>query len=155
MRSGPEALTRNFYAWENRGRGWQQWPRPVALQPPVRPFFGHFIVPYAAAKDDGRRETLLSRFVDSFSAREQQPQVPALLEELFAEPDPVFVAEKDDITELTVALPEGTRTDNDAASAFLLSLDSCRDPVSFEVIGSAERIAMQLAAHTDDAPHVT
>lgn len=155
MVSGPEALTRNFFAWENRGRGWQQWPRSIALEPPFRPFFGHFIVPSGAPRDDGRRETMLSRFVDSFTARDQQAQVPALPEELFAEPDPVFVAENDDLTELAIALPEGTRVDHDAASAFLLSLGSCHDPVSFEIRGTAERIAMQFGVRTDDAPHVT
>ena len=28
------ALTRDFYAWEQRGRGWQVWPEPVELEPP-------------------------------------------------------------------------------------------------------------------------
>ncbi len=155
MPSGPEALTRNFYAWENRGRGWSQWPHAVALEPPFRPFFGHFIMPSNPPQDDGRRETMFSRFAGSFGARQQPAQPLALPEELFAEPDPVYVAENDDLTELAIALPEGTRVDHEAASAFLLSLGSCRDPASFEITGTAERIAMQFAARSDDAPHVT
>jgi hypothetical protein len=36
--SPAEQLTAAFYEWEIRGRGWQVWPYPVALEPPFRPF---------------------------------------------------------------------------------------------------------------------
>jgi hypothetical protein len=29
-----QRLTRQFYAWESRGRGWQVWPYAVDLEPP-------------------------------------------------------------------------------------------------------------------------
>ena len=31
------ALTEGFYAWEVRGRGWDVYDFPVALEPPFRP----------------------------------------------------------------------------------------------------------------------
>ena len=63
--SAGEALTRQFYDWEMRGRGWQVSCRPVALEPPFRPFFGHFVHgPPGAVIDDGRKPTALSSFFD-------------------------------------------------------------------------------------------
>ena len=38
-----ERLTAQFYDWERRGRGWQLWSYPVELEPPFRPFFGHYV----------------------------------------------------------------------------------------------------------------
>src|SRR5579859_4886815 len=64
-----EDLTRNFYDWERRGRGYLQWPRPVRLEPPYRPFLGHFVMPVSAPRDDGRQPTLLSRLTDWFAGR--------------------------------------------------------------------------------------
>jgi hypothetical protein len=150
-----EELTRNFYAWERRGRGWLQSPRPVSLEPPFRPFFGHFILPKAPQQDDGRRDTLLSRFAGLFTPESPERVPPQIPEELFAEPEPTFVADREDIVELAIALPEGTRIDHDAAEGFLLSLGACRNPVAFEVMATGERIVMQFAARESDAAHAT
>jgi len=38
-----EVLTEQFYAWEKRGRGWRVGDYPVALEPPFRPFYGHYV----------------------------------------------------------------------------------------------------------------
>src|SRR5437899_1223778 len=59
--SSAEALTRQFYEWERRGRGWQVFNQPVALEPLFRPFFGHFVSANPGAiADDGRKPTFLS-----------------------------------------------------------------------------------------------
>src|ERR1700743_2224303 len=51
-------LTRQFYEWEQRGRGHTLVDFTAELEPPFIPFFGHFIdMPYI---DDGRRHTLFS-----------------------------------------------------------------------------------------------
>jgi hypothetical protein len=148
-----EELTRRFYEWERRGRGWLQWPRPVALEPPFRPFYGHFILPPTAPKDDGRRETVVSRFFGSLVPKSAPTTAPQLPEGLFDEPDPEFAA-PEDYAELAIALPEGTRVDHDAAEGLLLALGASQHPVAFEIIGTSERIVMQLAAAEDEAPHV-
>jgi len=59
-----EALTRQFYEWEMRGRGWLVLDYPVTLEPPFRRFLGHFVPAALSAADDGRRETGLSSFFD-------------------------------------------------------------------------------------------
>jgi hypothetical protein len=149
-----EELTRAFYAWEKRGRGWLQWPQTVALEPPFRPFYGHFILPREAGPDSGRRETLLSRFTETISPSPKAPR-PTVPEELFAEPEPQFTREREGVVELAIALPEGTRVDHDAAESFLGALRGFRSPIAFEIFGTAERIRMQFAARESDAPHVT
>jgi Type IV secretion-system coupling protein DNA-binding domain len=148
-----EELTRRFYEWERRGRGWTQWPRPVALEPPFRPFHGHFTLPPMTSKDDGRRETAVSRFLGSLVPKSAPPPSPQLPEGLFDEPDPEFV-EPEEYAELAIALPEGTRVDHDAAEGLLIALGALQHPLAFEVIGTSERIVMQIAAAEDEAPHV-
>src|SRR5207248_1645965 len=148
-----EELTRRFHEWERRGRGWLQWPRPVALEPPFRPFYGHFILSPATPKDDGRRETVVSRFLGSLVPKSVPTPAPQLPEGLFEEPDPEYV-ERQDYAELAIALPEGTRIDHDAAEGLLVALGASRHPIAFEIIGTSERITMQLAAAEDEAPHV-
>ena len=46
------SLTEQFYRWELRGRGWFMWPEVVQLEPPFRPFEGHYL-PSSAYVDDG------------------------------------------------------------------------------------------------------
>jgi len=63
-----EALTDQFYRWELRGRGWQHYDAPVSIEPPFRPFFGHFVAQNGSRpSDDGRHETIGSRLFGSVS----------------------------------------------------------------------------------------
>jgi hypothetical protein len=39
------ALKEQFYTWERRGRGWGVAPYPTVLEPPFRPFVGHYMTP--------------------------------------------------------------------------------------------------------------
>lgn len=61
-------LTEDFYAWEERGRGWKLHPYPIDLEPPFRPFVFHAVTPNRV-EDDARRPTFLSRLADSFLER--------------------------------------------------------------------------------------
>lgn len=56
-----EVLTKQFYDWELRGRGWQVWESPVEPEPPFRPFTGHHL-PRDFFHDDGQLESPLSRW---------------------------------------------------------------------------------------------
>src|SRR5260221_13558456 len=60
----PEVLlTRQFYEWEARGCGWWLWNYPVEIEPPFRPFFGHYLLP-GPVYDDARKPTFLSSLAD-------------------------------------------------------------------------------------------
>src|SRR5947199_8432575 len=105
-----ERLTRQFYEWEARGRGWQLWPYAVELEPPFRPFIYHY-VPQGSPVDDGRRPTLLGSLAEGvqglFTSRKQAPAT--AIEEYLQEEEPlpeVFV-EQGQVAEFSVALPKG------------------------------------------------
>src|SRR6266496_4636392 len=100
--SATELLTRQFYDWEQRGRGWCVWPQPVDIEPPFRPFLGHFLPPRAAV-DDGQFETPLSRFASLFLPRAPSP--PPVIEQVEAEPEPQFNDSRNDLIELQTLLP--------------------------------------------------
>src|SRR5258706_1785757 len=105
-----EELTRRFYEWETRGRGALQWPTCIRLEPPFRPFQGHFIASRPAVEDDGRRHGVLSWLGIQLT---RPIGVPALAphEELpkEAEPEPEEDKGGEEIVEFALALTEGTR----------------------------------------------
>jgi excisionase family DNA binding protein len=147
--SGIEALTRQFYAWERRGRGWQVFDQPVALEPPFRPFYGHFIPGTPVAPDDGRRPTFLSNLVGGFpKARPPAPE--ALTSPGEVEPSPLYIEDRTLLVEVQAVLPPDTKITKDAAGQFLMSLGDVSRPASFEIIGTDEAILVQLAAAPGD-----
>src|SRR5438093_1423853 len=87
-----ELLTEQFYAWERRGRGWQVWPYPVPLEPPFRPFLGHYLPFALRSVDDARKPTLLStlteRLLGRAAPRRSSSEDQTALDEMLAEPEP-------------------------------------------------------------------
>ena len=148
--SSGEALTRQFYEWEMRGRGWQVWDRPVALEPPFRPFFGHFVpgTPGAVA-DDGRKPTFLSNLVDGFSKRRGYAGGLSPLRTT-VEPAPTYMEDRTALVEVQAVLPPETKITKDAAGQFLMSLGDVSRPASFEIIGTSDSILVQLASAPRD-----
>lgn len=151
-----EQLTRQFYAWEQRGRGWAVWPYPVALEPPFRPFWSHSISQPEQPFDDGRRPTFLSSLVDRLKGRPTPPRQlapePEEEEELEAEPDAWCSLGR--MVEIQVALPPLVAVSREMAEQLLLSLSRLARAVSFEVVGIAEAITLQLTCSDLDAPQV-
>lgn len=153
--SPQERLTRQFYVWEQRGRGWQVWPYPVTLEPPFRPFLFHFLPPRQQPVDDGKRHTFLSALVDRFKGTRTQAQ-PLPPWDYLPDDDEIIEAEaeawsdEDKLIEIHVALPPKVTIAKETAEHFLLSLSYCEKPVSFEVIGTCESIIIQLACFEQD-----
>jgi hypothetical protein len=142
-----EELTRRFYEWETRGRGALQWPRCIRLEPPFRPFQGHFISSRPPVEDDGKRHgvfswlgTQLTRPIGA-PAPQPEPEVP---EE--AEPEPEEDDGGQEIVEFALALKEGMRVDREGAEAFLLALRACREMIALEIVATSEQIVVQWAA---------
>ena len=148
--STPEALTREFYEWERRGRGWQVWHQPVAIEPPFRPFFGHFTsgAP-GAVVDDGRRPTFLTQLVDGFW-KARKPLAEAITPYEKVEPSPLFIEEQVSLVEMQAVLPPETKITKDAAGQFLMSLGDVSRPASFEIVGTSDSILVQLASAPRD-----
>jgi hypothetical protein len=139
-----ELLTRQFHEWEERGRGWLSAELPVALEPPFRPFGRHH-VPFVPRPDDGRRPSLFSRLAEAFSERSPVTQLPVP-----EEPAPRPLARDSEVRVFSLAIPREEKTGADATGAFLLSLRGTRYPTSFEVIGTEEGVALQIAVREED-----
>jgi hypothetical protein len=140
-----ETITEQFYAWEIRGRGWSAWPYRVALEPPFRPFHGFVLPKYA---DDGRRHTFLSFLADRLFGKDEPTDEPILLPE---EEDPLPQKGGEPLVELLLAVPPGTSVGHSAAEGLLIALRSCRWPFSFEIVGRAGEIMVQIACRKPDA----
>jgi hypothetical protein len=136
----PERLTAQFYAWELRGRGWQEFPRPVVLEPPFRPFPGYFLPPL---EDDGHRPSFLSRIL-------APPRPPEDLSE-FEEPDPEAFDSDEPLIECLVSLPSGEAVSPASAERFLLALSGAELPLAFEVVGLPEELRVQFVSRRPDA----
>src|ERR1044072_605504 len=67
--------TYQFYTWEYRGRGIHVSDSAVHLEPPFIPFFRHRGNPQYV--DDGKRHTVLSRIVESFTGLSPLPVLEA------------------------------------------------------------------------------
>jgi hypothetical protein len=135
-----ERLTEQFYAWELRGRGWQVFAYPVALEPPYVPFPGYFLPPI---KDDGHRPSFLSRIVAPPRPVEVTPEIEEPEVESFATDEPLI--------ECVVSLPREEAVKPESAERFLLALSGAELPLAFEVVGLPDQIRVQLVSRAPDA----
>lgn len=149
------ALTEQFYRWELRGRGWTHYDAPVSIEPPFRPFFGHFVSGRSEQQDDGKRATIGSRIFEGvnrfLSPASTTPEVESGEDD---EPGPFF-EQRGDLVELQLNLPELRSLNQEGMEAWLLSLSSCREPVAFELIGTASEIVAQFTTSEADAELVS
>lgn len=138
-----EQLSKQFYEWESRGRGWQVFAEPVQPEPPFRPFNGYRL---AEVVDDGRRPTVFSSLFRKFT----QPQPEPVVEEAEEEPEPIPLT-RDVLTEFQASLPADLDVSRESFDQFLRNLDLSREPLAFELIGTHQRVYAQFAACADDA----
>ena len=148
------ALTEHFYLWELRGRGWGVWPTTVRLEPPFRPFVGHFL-PRQLSEDDGRVESIGSRLAGKLGLLlgfgSPDSAAPPSPEEVL-EPDAICAPPiLDDLVELQIALPPDYSPQASVFEQFLFSVGYASAPIAFEVIGWQEELVVQIAAHGGDA----
>jgi Type IV secretion-system coupling protein DNA-binding domain len=136
----PERLTEQFYTWELRGRGWQEFARPVVLEPPFRPFPGYFLPPI---KDDGHRPGLLGRLL---LPPRPEPELPTI-----EEPEPEAFDTDEPLIECVVSLPREEAVKPESAERFLLALSGAELPLAFEVVGLSDQLRVQLVSRAPDA----
>jgi hypothetical protein len=143
-----EHFSKQFHRWEQRGRGWQVHPQPVAPEPAFESFTGHYR-PDTRDLDDGRKPTAVSSLLKSFWAK---PAPPAPEPEP-DEPEPAGM-EREPPVELTLHLPPDFTAKPAEFSSWLSSLSACAEPVTFELIGTPEKITAQLAVSAADEEHI-
>lgn len=132
--------TRAFYEWDLRGRGWERFDYPVDLEPPLTD-------PRPARRsrpiDDGRRETWLSSL---FSKKQ------ALLEEAVEDepvlPQAALITPPYESIVLTV--PENLEISPRAAEAWLRSLETAENPISWELVSERGNVRVQVSGAASD-----
>ncbi len=121
-----DQLTAQFYQWEKRGRGWQYFEEAVDLEPHFHPFFFHYAPSQAKQIDDGKRHTIFSRIIDTFTRK----PAPEPQEDNYFEEDPEFQAHlfncDEPIKVFSIALPKGHKIDPEATQQLLLMLSPRR-----------------------------
>jgi predicted DNA-binding transcriptional regulator AlpA len=146
-----EALTTQFYDWERRGRGWQILDWPVVLEPPFRPFLGHYALS-PAALDDARRPSFLGRLLlepqRGGTPAGSAPASAGAVDE--AEPEPELFFSEDAVVEIETSLPPDTKVSRERAVALLSRLADTAVPASFEIVGTADAVSVQFTCAASD-----
>jgi hypothetical protein len=150
-RSLEDELREQFYGWEMWGRGGAAWPEPVHLEPPFRPFYGHFIKARPQV-DDGRHHTALSRLAAWVSGKPTDDAASTALARIEddAEPEPRYLDTTDELHSFILHVPRERVVRPDAMAAFLSTLHASHMPLAFEVVGAEGNVAVQIAARARD-----
>jgi len=152
--SAAEDLTVQFYDWEMRGRGWLVWDSTVDLEPPFQPFRFHSSRRHDVVIDDGRKPTFLSTLADNLKEAFGNKSAKDLLPEPEVDVAPSVFSDESEIIEFAVTFPSESEVSHEYAEHFLLSLSSCSSPVSYEILGTQEKIMVQFACRERDVPYV-
>lgn len=149
MASVHEQISKQFWAFENRGRGWHVYDEPIAPEPPFEPFNGYAI---AESPDDGLKPTVLSSLLTgitgwlSTAIFQKRPATPAVHSDL----QPSARLREDDVIEFQACLPTDLRIKGEALEAFCATLDACKDPISFEIVTLGLKVFIQFTSSPAD-----
>jgi Type IV secretion-system coupling protein DNA-binding domain len=147
-----EAVTRSFYAWEVRGRGWTTAEYLVELEPPYRPcFLLPNLVPDPERRiDDARRPTIGSRLVDGVRGLfATTPTPPEPID--FEEQEPFPLQDRGPLTTLRIEVPEEVSHTKEFTEQLVTVLGAALHPVSFELVGTGGQVTVQLVLSSSDA----
>ena len=141
-----------FYEWEAAGRGHLLFDHQVGLEPPFRPFESPQV--QADIIDDGAVDSLassLGRLLTlPFSWRTKDLEDDQTEEDSRACSVPEEMPVDVELSEFQVVLPQSCSVSQEPSENFLQSLNQCRHPISFEVIGSPDRITIQFCCRQPD-----
>jgi len=143
----PIRLTRQFYEWERRGRGWQVWEAPVDIEPSFSPFCFHR-APLSSPVDDGHSPPRLSRLLEGLLRLGRGNQIPSQAKTQLddGQDTPRFVdRDIDAVFEIQLAVPAQLKIGQQTTEQFLRSLPGPLGPFAFEVVGQNEAIHVQMA----------
>lgn len=144
-----ERLTIQFYNWERRGRGWYVFEDPVHLEPEFAPFFGHFLPQSNKFIDDGLRKTIFQKAFDFLINKpvEQEEEIESSYDEIKS----YIYDEETTLTALRIIIPKAHKVSTEQNEALLLMLSNTELPVSFEIIGTKDKIHIQFVCSVQDS----
>ena len=141
MKQSPAAFyTAQYYSWEHRGRGWFLADSPIYLEPPFIPFYRHGYknVPI----DDGRRHTVVSGFLSAFESKRSPSQQNDVLD--YETIEPFLFKEERILKALQIKCAKGKTIKLESMRTLLIMLSYIDTPLSFEIIGTAKEIVVQI-----------
>lgn len=141
-----EQATLNFYQWDYRYRGYYHFESPIDIEPPYRSF--QFPVQQTHTNiDDGRVPSLFQSIGKLLSppTKKEEPQEIEQLEPRFLAPEnaPIYVG-------FSITFPKGQDILPRVNTEFLNMLAYSERPISFEIVGTSERITIQFVCHQGD-----
>lgn len=146
--SRTEALTLQFYQWEQRCRGWELYNHPVYPEPPFTPFHYYTDLDFTQ-HDDGLHPTLFGKFLNLFkSSKEEKTR-----NEYVPLPS-VFTHEEEHLIIYLIKTPKSADTSMQSMEQLLTMLSYTNEPLSFEIIANHERITLQIVCREIDSDYV-
>lgn len=145
-----EYLTAQFYAWEQRGRGWNVFDQPVELESEFIPFFGHFQPESNTRIDYGKRPRFFPGLQEALGlfkkpAVKSEVEVFGGLEEMY--PIQAYIYDNPNpVTEFQINFDKDTRVVFENIEQLLLMLSTGRNIVGFEIFGTKDKISVQLVS---------
>lgn len=144
-----EILTFQFYNWERRGRGWYVFENPVHLEPEFVPFFGHFLTKTNKFEDDGLRKTTFQKIFELLKdkPKEQEEETESLYDEIKS----YIYDEVTTLTAIRIIIPNAHKVSPEQNESLLLMLSNTEFPVSYEIIGTSDKIHIQFVCSDRDS----
>lgn len=154
-----EYLTAQFYAWEQRGRGWKVFGEPVHLESEFIPFFGHTPPERVEQIDTGRRPRFFPGLQETLGLY-KKPSSDGLGDEVFAKLEETYsldaytYGDSIEISELQVNFEKDTRILFDSIEQLLLMISACEGIIGFEIFGSGEKITIQFVCPRENSSSI-
>lgn len=141
-----EQATLNFYEWDHRYRGYYHFESPIDIEPPYRAF--QFPIQKSRTNiDDGRVPSLFQTIGKLLNppSKNEEPQKIEELEPRFLAPEnaPLYNG-------FSITFPKGQDILRRVNTEFLNMLAYSEHPISFEIVGTSESIAIQFVCNERD-----
>ncbi|MEX8518786.1 MAG: type IV secretory system conjugative DNA transfer family protein [Leptothrix sp. (in: b-proteobacteria)] len=151
-RSLADAVTESFYTWEIRGRGWMLADYPVSLEPPFRPllFLPLLREEHATSIDDGKRPTFASALIDRAKRLLGGASRARAVATPFEEEPPYPAFPRGCLAPLRLIVPVDSDARPEVIGQLWSALSAALHPLSFEIIGAAGNVALQLVCADTD-----
>jgi hypothetical protein len=150
-----EALTTQFYAWEQRLRGWEVYPFAVDLEPPFEPFFYHSVPTQSHVVDDSFRPSLFTQAFNAITRGTTTEEGATDLNSIDDAPLAPFPFEDDaQLIALCISLPKEQKIRPDEMEQLLFMLSQTDYQISFEIIATHLSIRLQFVCRDTDAEYV-
>ena len=143
-----------FSIWEERLRGWYVYPYKVELEPPFIPIYAYLESPKPGI-DDGKQETVLSELSNSvkglFKPKKDSDFIDNEIDDEIDDAPDYFSVPDENYCSFQIALPTDHTGSLVTYKNFLQSLRYSNRHLSFEIIGSSNRVVVQLSSWQSDS----